>query len=413
MSLSFAARLRSAGGAGLQAFDVPGYASLWLANVSWNVARWIEQIAVGWIALGLTHSAFLVALIGFYRSLPLFLLGAFGGVLGDRFDRRLLVIALQAVNVAIVVVLAALSLSGRLQYPHLAVAEVLLGTSMALDWPSRRSLTVDLVGRERLANAVALDASGQNLSRVVGPLVSGGVIAVLSPGVALALLGALYLTNLTLIRRFPRLPATLVVARVGGAFGEARRGFGELLRDPAIVAVLLITVWMNFCYFPYQQLLPVVAVDVLHSGAAGLGLLSAADGFGSLIGTLLLGAFAGHRRNGLIFGGGSLIATVALFGFSQVHTFALAALMLVLAGLARSGFSVYQTTIILRQCSDALRGRAMGILTLAIGVGPFGQLEMGAVAQGLGTPIAIGANAVACALLTGFVLARSRRFRDA
>lgn len=413
MSLSLAARLRSAGGASLQAFDVPGYSSLWLANVSWNVARWIEQIAVGWITLELTHSAFLVALIGFYRSVPLFLLGAFGGMLGDRFDRRLLVILLQAVNEVVVVVLATLTLTGRLQYTHLAVGEVLLGTSMALDWPSRRSLTVDLVGRERLANAVALDASGQNLSRLVGPLVSGGVIALLSPGVALALLGVLYLTNLALIRRFPRLPVTIPAAQLGGAFRTARRGFGQLLRDPVIVGVLLITVWMNFCYFPYQQLLPVVAVDVLHSGPAGLGLLSAADGFGSLVGTLLLGAFAGHRRNSLIFGVGSLIATMALFGFSQVHTFLLAVLMLILAGLARSGFSVYQTTIILRQCSDVLRGRAMGILTLAIGVGPFGQLEMGAAAQSLGTPIAIGANAVVCAVLTATVLLRSKRFRDA
>jgi MFS family permease len=413
MGLPLADRLRAAGGLGLQAFDVPGFSSLWSANIAWNVARWVEQIAVGWIALELTGSAFLVALIGFYRSVPLFFLGMFGGVLGDRYDRRTLVLALQVVNVAVSAALAALTLGGRIGYTDLAVAEIVLGMSQAFDWPSRRSLLADLVGRERLPNAVALDASGQNLSRVGGPLISGLVIAVLNPGIALAILAGLYLINLGLVVSFPPLPRRRVAARVGGAWPSLRSGLSELTRDEAIVGVLLITVWMNFCFFPYQQLLPVVAVDVLHTDSAGLGVLSAADGFGSLLGTLVLGAYASSRGHGFHFWFASLAAAIALLVFSLVRAFSLAVLIQVASGLVRSGFSVYQSTIILRRCSDELRARGMGALTLAIGAGPFGQLEMGAIAQILGSPAAMAVNAVACAVLTGAVVLRFRGLRGA
>lgn len=404
---------RPARGLGLQPFGMRGYPALWSANVAWNVGRWMEQIAVGWLALQLTDSAFLVALIGVYRSLPLFLLGIFGGVLGDRYDRRRLVLGLQVLNVLTVVALAALSLAGSLTYTHLAAAELILGTSMAFDWPSRRSLTADLVGSENLPNAVALDASAQNLSRVLGPLASGGIIAALSPGMALVILAVLYLLNLVLIWRLPRINPVGARRYVGGAWSSLRSGIGAVLQDQAIVGVLLITVWMNFFFFPYQQLLPVVAVDVLGTGSMGLGVLSAADGLGSLIGTLILGALVGHERHGLYFWLAALSASVVLILFSQARTLLVAVILQILGGLARAGFSVYQSAIVLRQCSPALRSRGMGVLTLAIGVGPFGQLEMGSFAQALGAPIAIGVNAALCAVLTATVVARMRGLREA
>lgn len=408
-----ASRPRPAGVLGLQAFEVPGYSSLWLANVAWNVARWVEQIAVGWIALELTGSAFLVALIGFYRNVPLFLLGMFGGVVGDRYDRRRLVLALQVVNVGVAAALAALTIAGALTYIHLAVAEIILGTSQAFDWPSRRSLTVDLVGRERLANAIALDASGQNLSRFLGPLLSGGVIALVSPGAALVILVVLYVANFALLRRLPRVTTQRAVTRIGGALASLRAGVKGLLRDEAILGVLLVTIGMNFLFFPYQQLLPVVAVHVFHAGAAGLGLLQSADAFGSLAGTVAITGLGGARHHGRLFWAGSLGAALALVAFSQAGSFTLALGILVLAGLARSGFSVYQTTIILHRCSDEMRGRAMGVLSFAIGTGPFGQLEMGSVAEALGVSFAMGASAVLCVVLTAAVVVRLPGFRKA
>jgi MFS family permease len=373
----------------------------------------MEQIVVGWVALQLTGSPFLVALVGFYRMLPLFVLGIFGGALGDRYDRRRLVVGLQLGNVACIGVLAALGVSGRLAYSHLALAEIIMGASMALDWPSRRALTVDLVDRERLANAVALDASGQNVSRMVGPLLSGGLIAALSPSVTLVALAGLYLVNGLLVLRLPAGVAGKTAVRTQGMLAGLRSGVGILLRDQAIVGVLLITVWMNLLFFPYQLLLPVVAVDVLKTDSVGLGTLSAADGLGSLIGTLLLAGSIGARHHGRHFWASSLGGGLVLIAFAATRSFPAAALIQVVGGLARAGFSAYQTTIVLNRSSDELRSRAMGLLTIAIGVSPFGSLEIGVLAQAVGTSPAIGLNAALCTLLVAAVILRSRGLREA
>ncbi|MGH2457240.1 MAG: MFS transporter, partial [Chloroflexota bacterium] len=175
----------------------------------------------------------------------------------------------------------------------------------------------------------------------------------------------------------------------------------------------VITVAMNLLFFPYQQLLPVVAVDVLSAGSVGLGALAAADGIGSLAGTLLIAMLAPRRRNGMFFWLGSLVGGIALIGFSFQREFAIAALLLAIGGFFRAAFSAFQAAIILRNSSDRMRGRAMGILTLAIGVGPFGTLEIGALAQAIGTPTAILINASACVVMVAVIGARLRRIREA
>ncbi len=394
-----------------ESLQVADFRHLWSANVAWNVGRWMEQIAVGWIAVELTGSPFLVALLGFYRSLPLFVLGIVGGVLGDRYDRKVVILLLQVVNLVCVSSVAALNFAGSISYIHLVFAELILGTSMALDWPSRRALTVDLVGNEYLANAVALDASGQNISRIVGPLVAGSIIAVINPGVAFALLAGLYLASAFFIMRIKPNSGVPLVVRTQSVLQSLTAGFGYVLRDEAIVGVLAVTVVMNLFLFPYLQLLPVVAVDVLGTDSFGLGVLSAADGLGSLVGTLLIGAFVGKRRNGQIFCLGSVLGSTALLAFALTRSYELAVSLMLVGGLGRAGFSALQSTIILRNATNEMRGRAMGVLTLAIGVGPFGSLEVGALAESAGPSIALAANAIVCSILVVVAAARSRGLR--
>jgi len=404
-------RLTTTSRAGLRAFRYRGYPAFWSANLAWNVARWMEQVAVGWLGVLLTHSALRVAMLGFYRSLPLFLLGIFGGVLGDRVDRRKLLVGIQVVDVLTMATLALLSSRGELRYLDLAVAEVIMGVAWSLDWPSRRAITVDLVSRADLANAVTLDSTNMNLSRAVGPLASGVLIATLNPATALLILSGLYLLNGLLMARTPESPRQTVKQQP--VFASLSSGFRAVLRDEAIVGVLLITLLMNLLYFPYQQILPVFTVDVLRLNSFGLGLLLAADGLGSFTGTIFLATLVGHRRNGLLFGLGSLLACLCVVGFSFTRGFAIAAVLLWCGGLGRAGFSAFQAAIVLRNAGDGMRARAMGILTLAIGVAPFGQIEYGAVADALGTPSAIFANVTICFLLVGAVVARLRKLTAA
>jgi MFS family permease len=308
---------------------------------------------------------------------------------------------------------AVLSYAGTLDYGSLVVAEVIMGMSMALDWPSRRALTLDLVGRELLANATALDAAGMNVSRIVGPLLSGGIIAFLGPTTSLSLLACIYVASASIVLLIPRVPPSKLRPAAAGVWRSLADGFGYVLRDEAVVGVLAITVAMNLLMFPYLQLMPVFAVDILQSGSIGLGVLSAVDGLGSLLGTIYLAAAAGKRRNGLFFWAGSAIGSLAIVGFALSRTFLLASLLLFLGGIGRAGFSALQSTIILRNTSDEMRSRALGVLTLAIGVGPFGSLEVGAIASLTSTPFSIAANAALCVLVVAGVTARLRGLREA
>jgi MFS family permease len=404
---TFAERLRA------PSLAFADYRYFWLANVAWNVGRTMEQVLVGWIAFQLTGSAFLVALLGFYRMLPLFILGMFGGVLGDRYDRKRLVLALQATNVACVSVLAVLSFAGSLDFLQLSAAELVLGTSMAFDWPSRRALTVDLVDRKHLANAVALDSSGMNLSRAIGPLFGGALLAAFGGGISFAALAATYLLNGLLVLAIRSRTSGKTSVRTQGVLSILTAGVGYVLRDEAIVGVLAITVVMNLFLFSYQQILPAIAADALRTDSFGFGLVSSADGIGSLAGTLLIGAMVGAKRNGQLFWLGSLVGSIALVGFALARTVELGVLLMAVGGLTRSGFSTFQSTIVLRNASDEMRGRAMGVLTLAIGVGPFGSLEIGALAESVGPSPAVAINAALSCILVAAAAARWPGLRNA
>jgi predicted MFS family arabinose efflux permease len=252
-----------------------------------------------------------------------------------------------------------------------------------------------------------------NVSKAVGPIVAGAILASFSSGVAFAALGLVFLVNGFLILGVRDRPIAKSIVRTQNVLSSLAAGIGYVLRDEAIVGVLVITVVMNMFLFPYLQLLPVVAVDVLGTGSLGLGLLSAADGLGSLIGTLLIGAYLGSRHNGQLFWMGSFLGSLALLAFSLTRTFDVALGLMLAGGLARAGFGALQSTIMLRNTSDEMRGRSMGVLTLAIGVGPFGSLEVGALAESTGPSAALAVNAVVSSLLVLVVAARSRGLRRA
>ncbi len=397
----------------IRAFEVEGYRLLWTANLAWNVGRWMEQIAVGWLGYELTSAPFLVALLGFYRMVPFFVVGSIGGVVGDRFDRKRLVLILQVGNVACMAAMAGLSASGRLTFDILAAAEIFMGTVTAFDWPSRGALTVDLVGRERVASATAMDASGQNLSRTIGPLLSGALMAALDPAVAFGSLALIYLIGGVLLTRVPRPTLVRIRSRSPGVFRSLAAGFGYALADEVVVGVLAVTIAMNLFFFPYQQMLPVLADVVFHAGSLGLGFLGAADGFGSLVGTLLIATAFGQKRHGLLFWGGSIFGCLAMVGFALTSSFPFALALLGLGGLGRAGFVALQSGLILGRASDEMRGRVMGVLSLAIGTGPFGMLEVGALAQALSAPTSVVMNAALCAVLIVVVAAKLPNFRSA
>jgi MFS family permease len=396
--------------AAVNTFRSPGYRFLWTASLLWNQARWMDQVVLGWVVLELTNSAWDVALIGVVRSLPIMLLGVLGGAVADRFDRRRLLIVTQGLGAVVSLALGALLATGNFVYWHALAGALLLGVQWAVDWPTRRALIPDLVGRELTMNAVVLESISMNLTRVVGPLMAGWLLAYLDAATAYMAVTALYGLEIVLLALMPlRAPGRPSVG--GSVLRSVREGFSEVGQSQPIVGVLLITVFMNALAFPYMFILPVFARDVFAVDPIGLGILGAASGIGSLSGALVLATRGRFARPGTLFWVGSLVMSAGVALFAVAGQFELAVALLLLAGLGSSTFSAFQSTIILGAASDRLRGRAMGVLTLAIGTAPIGLLEIGALTAAVGAPAAVAANAALCAVLIVATAAALPAFR--
>lgn len=390
---------------------------LWLANGLWWQAMWTEQVVFGWLALELTDSAWWVALLGFFRSIPLLFIGPFSAAITDRFDRRSLILGAQMGSTAGYGLLVLLAWQGHLEYWHLALVALTNGAGWAVDWPTRRALVPDLVGKTRVVEAMMLENIIQGLTRILGPLGAGSLLAVIGIQgglVALACLGGLGVLLVTAMRTSSRAP--VAPGGLRSSWAQIGEGLGYVRRQPRIFGVVLITAIMNSWAFPFQGLLPVFARDVLGQGPMGLGLLAAANGVGTLVGLLAVNQSRRWWSNEWLFGGGSALACAGIVGFSCSSSFYLSLALLVLSGLGQAGFSVMQSAITLVEATDEMRSRAMGAVVLAIGTGPLGRLQSGAMAASWGAPLVVGvmtvgallATAGTLALLPGFA-ARGRR----
>jgi len=396
--------------AAINTFRAPGYRYLWTASLLWNQARWMDQVVLGWVVLELTNSAWDVALIGVVRSIPILLLGVLGGAVADRFDRRRLLMLTQGLGAAVSLAMAVLMATGQFVYWHALAGAVLLGVQWAVDWPTRRALIPDLVGRELTMNAVVLESISMNLTRILGPLLAGWLLAYLDAALAYMVMAALYALEIALLGLMPlRVPGRPAAA--GSVLRYLGEGISEIRRSPPIVGVLLVTVFMNMLAYPYQFILPVFARDVLDVDPVGLGILGAANGVGSLSGALVLASKGRVVGAGRLFWMGSLATGVGVALLALSRQFELSVALLLLSGLASSTFSAFQSTIILGSASERLRGRAMGMLTLAIGTSPIGLLEIGALTTAYGAPAAVAANAALCAVLVGATAAALPGFR--
>ncbi|MGH2351731.1 MAG: MFS transporter [Chloroflexota bacterium] len=380
---------------------------LWLSTFAWNFARWMEMTITSWVALQLTGSPWLVALTGVSRSAFLPVAGPITGALADRFDRVSLMKAAQWGNVLVIGAVAAALLAGRGAYWQLVVASLWLGASWGIDWPSRRSLMADLVGPERVLQAVVLDNWTQNASRITGPLLGGLLLALWGgPGAFTALALSFLLASVSLT---PLRVGSGMLRHAGrSVWREMAAGLAYVRQDTAVWAVLTITVLMNCLLFPYQQLLSVFAERVLEVGPVGLGYMGAANGAGAVLALLLLPRLRSQRWQGWAFAGGSCLACVTLALFAGSTSFPLSLMLLVATGLGTSAFGTMQSTIILTRAAPAMRGRAMGLLAMAIGSAPLGALETGILVERLGAPLAVGVNATLCGALVAGVALRVR-----
>jgi len=369
---------------------------------------WMQNVALAWLILALTHSAVAVGVLAAARFGPYMLFGLFGGVLADRLDNRRAVMGTQAVQLVAAAVLAGLTLAGAITEWQVYALAVVAGFAQIVDTPSRQSLTYQLVGRDELANAVALNSTLFNIGRIAGPAIAGVVIATVGSGWCfalnavsfLAVLGALAAMNpaelFSLDRRErPRLVEGL---REGGRY---------VLQNPSVLAVVgMITVFSIFC-FNLNVLLPVLTKQTLDSGPQTFGIISAAFGAGALVGALVTAAVGKASLRSLMIG--AAVFTACQFAIAPLHSTVAVVVLLFLTGLCFTVYTANANTFVQLQAPDYIRGRVLGIYYYAwAGLSPLGALLTGWLCALGGTELAFAVAGVAgvVMLVGGYVYLR-------
>ena len=381
------------------------------------IGTWMQTVAQSWLVYRITKSSFLLGSVGFASQIPVFLVAPIGGMVADRVNRHRIVIATQTASMILAFILAALTLLNIVTVPEIFVLAALLGVVNAFDIPGRQSFLVDMVGRDDLMNAIALNSSMFNGARVIGPAIAGILVAKIGEGWCffangvsyIAVIVGLLLMKIECVRR----------SKSDSPLADILEGFRWASQTGPIRMLLLLLGLVSLVGMPYTVLMPVFADHVLFGGVSGvaallhakdpgavrLGVLMGATGVGALLGALTLAVRSGVRGLGRL-----IVITCAGFGLSLIifaasKNFWLSTTLLIPVGFCIMLQMACSNTLIQTMVPDVLRGRVMSVYSMMfMGMAPFGALLGGALADRLGAPwtVAIGgAASIVGAILFG------------
>jgi MFS family permease len=356
---------------------------------------WMQSIAESWLVYRRTGSALMLGTVGFASQIPVFLVAPIGGIVADRYNRRHVVIATQIASMILAATLAILTLTDVVRVRYVFVLAALLGVVNAFDIPARQSFLVDMVGKEDLMNAIALNSSMFNGARVIGPAIAGILVARFGEGRCFAANAISYVAVIIglLMMRVER-PAAL--ASTASPMAHIAEGFRFVRHTAPIRALLILLGIVSLVAMPYTVLMPLFADQVLHGGAQGLGILMGATGVGALLGALTLAARTGVKGLGrwVAFSCGGFALSLMMFALSR--NFWLSAALLLPVGFCMMLQMASSNTLIQAMVPDSLRGRVMAVYSMMfMGMAPFGALLGGALADHIGAPLTVGLGAVA------------------
>jgi MFS family permease len=375
---------------------------LWLIGTVQFGVRWIEMLAIGIFVYQKTGSAFLVTMLTMLRVLPLALFGAFVGAAADRLEGRSVLLLNTLALLTTSVTLALLAWTDRLSIWHLAAATFISGTIWSTDIPLRRLMIGRVVGADRMAHAMVFDVGSNNASRMAGPAIGGAVLATWGINGCFALGATLYLVAILAaagIRYRNPLPANAP----GFLLRNILDAVDLVRRDRKLRGIFAITLIFNLFAWPNLSLIPVIGKDSLHLGPSGVGLLASMEGVGAIAGVLtvyFLGRSAYYPK---LFIYSVMAYLVALTTFAMLPDAWLAGLALLIAGLGGSGFAITQSTLAFHSAGPEMRARVLGLLSVSIGMGPIGFLQVGLLADAFGAQSAIiitGCEGLIALLLT-------------
>ena len=386
----------------------------WFGQLISLTGTWMQSIGQAWLVLELTHSALLLGVVGALQFLPVMLLSLFGGVLADRLPKRKVLLFTQSSAMLQATILWILVATGHVQIWEVLVLASLLGLTNSIDMPTRQAFVAEMVGREDLPNAIALNSSLFNMARVVGPGLGGIIIALL--GVApLFLFNAISFIAVIVGLALIKMNDLYAQAKRSTAKGEApkqstfqslREGLAYVAHTPSVLLVIVVIGVISLFGINFNVVLPLFATDVLHVGAVGFGFISATFGLGSLLSALWLAW--GNRKPSIqhLLAGAFAFCILEIF-FALSHLYLLSLVLIAGVGFAQIAFSATSNTTLQTVTPDYLRGRVMSVyMVVFAGSVPLGNLFTGGIAHLFGAPIAllIGAGLSLIAAIVGWIL---------
>lgn len=389
------------------------------ALVANQLGRSMWLLTSGFLVLRFTDSIFLTQMVGVAATIPIIPVGLMIGVVVDSFDRRKILLFGLVVNTGLALVASALALAGVLAAWHVIVLTLILGSVMVSNQVTRRVFVSDMMPRDHLVHAIALDAFCMMTGMMIGPLLAGALLDIVpsSNDFNLVFVYALIAVLFFIASLFMRQTQPQAVTGSSGlTLWSTFRSFGEGFRlvagNRAIIGFFGITLLFNLLYFSHQPLIPVFAEKVLEVGPTALGALASAGGLGGLIGLVFIASRRHIERKSMYFYGGTMAALVFLFVFAASNIYLVAFAALLLAGVGVSGFSSMQSTLILLSTPYAARGRVLGIQSIAIGVAPVGSLLVGAAAEFWGPGEAVRGIAACGFVLIGLWVIGAKQMRQ-
>ena len=378
------------------------------------IGTWMTRVATGWLVYRLTGSALLLGTVSFAGQIPTFLLAPFAGVWVDRLDRRQVLVWTQTLAMVQSLLLAALTLSGRVTVHWVLALSAVQGIINAFDMPGRQAFLVQMVeDRRDLGNAIAINSSMVNMARLIGPSLAGLVIAASSEGWCFLIDGISYLAVIASLLMM-RVHIRAINRSSASMLHELHEGWNYVSRFVPIRTILSLFALVSLMGMPFVVLMPIFAARVLHGGPHTLGFLMGAMGSGALVAALSLAARRSVLGLGRVIAVSAAVFGLGLIGFGLSQVFWLSMVMMLVAGFGMMQGMAASNTIIQTIVSEDMRGRVMSYYTIAfVGMSPFGSLLAGAMAHAAGAPRTVILNGAVVLLGAAWFVVRLPAVRRA
>lgn len=383
----------------------------WAGNFLSNTGTWMQNVAQGWLVLQLSNSAFWLGVVGFASAIPILFFALIGGVIADHVNNRKLLMVTQSAMMVFAFVMCGLAYFQVITVAEIALLALGTGIAMSLNTPSYQTLVPQLVPREDLTNAIALNSAQFNMSRVIGPTLGGFAMALVGVAGNFFLNGLSFLAVLFALTRmhYPSREAP----PEGHLWGKLKQGFSYVFGHAYMSPLVLLTAIASLLAVPYLTFVPYFARDVLHTDARGLGILMACNGVGAFFAAGTIAYFTHIRRRGVfvVRSGAALFAVIILFSFSR--SFLLSGLLLMVAGYCMIIMVATVNALLQHLAADPMRGRVMSIYSTAfLGLPPLGSLMAGSLARVISPAHAIAGMCAVAMLASVAVFEWKKELRE-